>query len=51
MQKLFMQTNRKQPVVSSNESDTKPEGVYQQTRTRTGIIVQVDYSTLAWASK
>jgi len=38
---------RKQPAVSSDESDTKPEGVYRHTRTRTGAVAPVDYSALA----
>ena len=37
----------KQPIVSSDESDTKPEGVYRHTRTRIGIIAPVDYNVLA----
>ena len=37
----------KQPVVSSDESDTEPEGVYQHTRTRTGVVAPVDYNALA----
>ena len=32
---------------SSDESDTELEGVYQYTRTRTGVIAPVDYSALA----
>ena len=41
-------TKGKQPTVSSDEFDTEPEGVYQHTRTRTGIVAQLDYSALAW---
>jgi len=37
----------KQPAVSSNKSDMKPEGVYRHTRTRAGAIAPVDYSALA----
>jgi len=40
-------TKKKQPIVSSDESDTKPEGVYRHTCTRTGVIAPVDYSVLA----
>jgi len=40
-------TKGKQPIVSSDESDTEPEGVYRHTRTRTGTIPSVDYSALA----
>ena len=40
-------TKGKQPIVSSNKSDTEPEGVYWHTRTRTGVIAPVDYSALA----
>ena len=41
----------KQLAVSSNESDTEPEGVYQHTRTRTGAVAPIDYSTLAQGIK
>ena len=41
-------SKRKQLIVSSDESDPEPEGVYWHTRTRTGVIALVDYSTLAW---
>ena len=41
-------TRGKQPIVSSDESDTEPEGVYQHIRTQTGTIAPVDYSALAW---
>ena len=34
-------------MVSSDESDTEPEGVYRHTRTRTGIIALINYSALA----
>jgi len=34
-------------AVSSDESDTEPEGVYRHTRTRTGAVPPVDYSALA----
>jgi len=41
-------TKRKQPIVSSDESNTEPKGVYRHTRTRTGAIAPVDYSALTW---
>ena len=34
-------------MVSSDESDTEPEGVYRHTRTRTGVIPPINYSALA----
>jgi len=37
----------KQPIISSDEFDTEPKGVYQHTHTRTGVIIPVDYSALA----
>ena len=37
----------KEPKVSSDESDSEPEGVYQDTRTRTGTIPPIDYNALA----
>ena len=37
----------KQPAVSSNESDTEPEGVYRHTRTQTGAVAPIDYNALA----
>ena len=37
----------KQPAVSSDESDTEPEGVYRYTRTQTGAIPLIDYNALA----
>jgi len=37
----------KQPAVSSEESDTEPEGVYRHTRTQTGAIPPIDYNALA----
>ena len=37
----------KQPVVSSDESDSEPEGVYRHTRTRTGAIPPINYNALA----
>ena len=40
-------SRRKQPIVSSDESDTEPEGVYWYTRTWTGAVAPVDYSALA----
>ena len=40
-------TKGKQPIVCYDESDTKPEGVYRHTRTRTGTIAPVDYNALA----
>jgi len=39
-------TKGKQPIFSSDESDTEPEGVYRHTRTLIGIIAPVDYSAL-----
>jgi len=44
-------TKGKQPIVSSDESDTEPEGVYWHICTRTGVIAPVDYSALTGASK
>ena len=35
----------KQPAVSSDESDTEPEGVYRHTRT--GVVAPINYSALA----
>ena len=40
-------SKEKQPIVSSDETDTEPEGVYRHTRTRTGVVAPVDYSALA----
>jgi len=40
-------TKRKQAIVSSDESDIEPEGVYRHTRTQTDVIALVDYSALA----
>jgi len=40
-------TKGKQLIVSSDESDTEPEGVYRHTRTRTSATTPVDYSALA----
>ena len=40
-------TKGKQPIVSSDESNSEPEGVYQHTRTRTSAIAPVDYNILA----
>ena len=37
----------KQPAVSSDESDTEPEGVYRHTRTRTCVVAPINYSALA----
>jgi len=37
----------KQLIVSYDESNTEPKGVYRHTRTRTGVIALVDYSALA----
>ena len=34
-------------MVSSDESDTEPGGVYRYTRTRTGAIAPINYSALA----
>ena len=36
-----------QLIVSSDESNTKQEGVYLHTRTQTSVIAPVDYSALA----
>ena len=41
-------TKGKQPIVSFDDTDTKPEGVYRDTHTRIGVIAPVDYSVLAW---
>ena len=40
-------TKGKQPIVSSDDFDTEPEGVYQHTRTRAGIIALMYFSALA----
>ena len=40
-------SKRKQQIVSSDKSNTEPEGVYQYIRTRTGMISPVGYSALA----
>ena len=40
-------TKGKQPIVSSDESDTEPEEVYQHTRTRTSTVTPINYSALA----
>ena len=34
-------------MVSSDESDTEPEGVYRHTCTRTGAVAPINYSALA----
>ena len=39
-------TKGEQPIVSSDESDIKPEGVYRHTCTRICAIALLDYSTL-----
>ena len=39
-------SKKKQPIVSSDESNTESEGVYQNTRTRTGAVAPVDHSAL-----
>jgi len=39
-------TKGKQPILSSDESDTELERLYQHTRTQTGTIAPVDYSVL-----
>jgi len=44
---MASKSREKQPAVSSDESDTEPEGVYRHTRTRTGTVAPIDYSTLA----
>jgi len=41
-------SKEKQPIVSSDESDAEPEGVYQHTLTQTGVIAPIDYGALAW---
>jgi len=41
-------TKGKKIIVSSDESDTEPEGVHRQTRTQTGVTAPADYSALAW---
>ena len=40
-------TKEKQLIVSSDQPDTKPKGVYQHTHTQTGTIAPVDDSALA----
>ena len=40
-------TKRKQAIVSSDESDIEPEGVYRHTRTQTDVIALVDYNALS----
>jgi len=44
---MASRSREKQPAVSSDESDTEPEGVYQHTRTRTGAVAPINYSPLA----
>ena len=44
---MASKSREKQLVVSSDESDTEPEGVYRHTRTRTGAVAPVNYSALA----
>jgi len=44
---MASRSRKKQPAVSSDESDTEPEGVYRHTHTRTGAVAPVDYSALA----
>ena len=39
-------SRRKQLAVNSDESDTKPEGVYRHTRIRTGAVAPINYSAL-----
>jgi len=41
-------TKGKQPIVSSDKSDTELEGEYQHTHTQTSTIAPVDYSALIW---
>ena len=40
-------SRRKQPTVSSDESDTEPEGVYRYTHTQTCVVAPINYSALA----
>ena len=44
---MASRSRRKQPLVSSNESDTEPKGVYRHTRTWTGAVTLISYSVLA----
>ena len=44
---MVSRSRGKQPLVSFDESDTEPGGVYRYTRTRTGAIAPINYSTLA----
>ena len=44
---MISRSREKQPTVSSDESDTEPEGVYRHTRTRTGAVAPINYSALA----
>ena len=44
---MASRSRRKQPAISSDESDTEPEGVYRHTRTRTGAVAPINYSALA----
>jgi len=44
---MVRKSRKKQLAVSSNESDTEPEGVYRHTRTRTGAVTTIDDSALA----
>ena len=39
-------TKGKQLIVSFDDSDTEPEGVFQHTHTQTGTIAPVDYIVL-----
>jgi len=45
---MLSRNKGKQPIVSFDEYDTEPEGVYMHTHTWTGVIAPVDYSALAW---
>ena len=44
---MASRSKRKQPVVSSDESDTEPEGVYRNTRTRSDVVAPIKYNALA----
>ena len=44
---MVSRSREKQPTVSSDEFDTKPEGVYRHTRTWTGAVAPINYSALA----
>ena len=44
---MASRSREKQPAISSNKSDTEPEGDYWHTRTRTGTVAPINYSALA----